>query len=157
MWTDDRFVLTSKITAHNVAAGHVDGRTIAVAMGYSTAVRVWDLRSGELIKTGFVEDGHRMATDHVSINRLHGHDVIISGGHAAALSIWNLSGTIATTIEVGYSTSVWHVLPPDSIIVGGSMGILKLKLTPSSLMIRGSARQRQLGGSRRNCKRNAPS
>ncbi|MGH4007532.1 MAG: WD40 repeat domain-containing protein [Pseudonocardiaceae bacterium] len=113
------------------AAGYVDGQPVAVRMGGGSAVRVWDLRSGELIKTGFIEDGHRMASHGVSIDRLHGHDVIISGGYAGALSIWNLSGTIRTTIEVGYSTSGWHVIPPDSIIVGGPMGILKLRLTPS--------------------------
>jgi WD40 repeat protein len=103
-------------------------------MGNESAVRVWDLRSGELLKTGFVEDGHQMATHHVSLDRLHGHDVIISGGYAGALSIWNLSGTIDTTIEVGHSTSAWHVIPPDSLIVGGSMGFLKLRLTPDFLL-----------------------
>ncbi len=114
-----------------VAAGHVDGQAITVAVDYGSNVRVWDLRSGELIKTGFVEDGHRMALHGVSIDRLHGHDVIISGGYAGALSIWNLSGNIRTTIEFGSSISGWHVMPPDSIIVGGSMGILKLRLTPN--------------------------
>jgi WD40 repeat protein len=117
-----------------LAAGHVDGRAIAVWMGGGSAVRVWDLRSGELIKTGFVEDGHGMATHHVSIDRLHGQDVIISGGHAGALSIWDLSGTIRTTIEVGYSTSAWHVMPPDSLIVGGTRGVLKLRLTSGFLV-----------------------
>ncbi|MGH3430203.1 MAG: hypothetical protein ACRDQZ_21985, partial [Mycobacteriales bacterium] len=62
------------------------------------------------------------------------HDVIISGGYAGALSIWNLSGTIHATIEVGYSTSAWHVIPPDSLIVGGPSGILKLRLDPDFLM-----------------------
>jgi WD40 repeat protein len=116
-----------------LTAGHVDSRAIAVWMGGGSAVRVWDLRSGELIKAGFVEDGHKMATHHVSIDRLHGQDVIISGGYAGALSIWNLSGTIRT-IEIGYSTSAWYVIPPDSLIVGGSRGILKLRLTSGFLV-----------------------
>lgn len=127
-------VLDSEEDFWCVAAGNVDGQTIAVAMGDGSAVRVWDLRSGELIKTGFIEDGHQMASHGVSIGRLHGHDVIISGGYAGALSIWNLSGTIRTTIEVGYSTSGWTVIPPDSIIVGGPMGILKLRLTRGFLV-----------------------
>jgi WD40 repeat protein len=130
---DDRLGPTEDFLC-NLAAGHVDGRVIAVWMGNESAVRVWDLRSGELLKTGFVEDGHQMATHHVSLDRLHGHDVIISGGYAGALSIWNLSGTIDTTIEVGHSTSAWHVIPPDSLIVGGSMGFLKLRLTPDFLL-----------------------
>lgn len=117
----------------HLAAGHADGRAIAVWMAGGSTVRVWDLRSGELIKTGFVEDGHQMATHHVSIDRLHGHDVIISGGYAGALSIWDLSGNIRT-IEVGYSTSAWHVIPPDGLIVGGRKGVLKLKLTPGFLV-----------------------
>jgi len=117
-----------------IAAGYVDGQTIAVCLGDGSAVQVWDLQSGELIKSGFVEDGHRMAPHHVSIDRLHGHDVIFSGGYAGALSIWNLSGTIRATIEVGYSTSAWHIIPPDSLIVGGPSGILKLRLTPGFLL-----------------------
>lgn len=118
----------------HVAAGYVDSQAVVVAVGHCSAVRVWDLRSGELIKTGFVEDDHRMDPHGVSIDRLHGHDVIISGGYAGALSIWNLSGTIRTTIEFGSSSaSGWHVLSPDSIIVGGHMGILKLRLAPSFL------------------------
>lgn len=130
---NDRLGPTEDHLAH-LAAGHVDGRDIAVWMGGGSTVRVWDLRSGELIKTGVVEDGHRMATHHVSIDRLHGHDVIISGGYAGALSIWNLSGTICATIEVGYSTSAWHIMPPDSLIVGGLRGILKLRLTSGFLV-----------------------
>jgi WD40 repeat protein len=116
------------------AAGHVDGQAIAVWMGGGSAVRVWDLRSGALIKTGFVEDGHQMALHEVAIGRLHDHDVIISGGYAGALSIWNLSGSIRAVIEFGQITSACHILPPDSLIVGGSMGILKLSLTPGFLI-----------------------
>jgi hypothetical protein len=82
-----------------------------------------------------------MSTHHVSISRLHDHDVIISGGYAGALSIWNLSGTIRTTIEIGYSTSAWQVMPPDSVIVGGPVGLLKLNLTPGFLVGEDALRQ----------------
>jgi len=130
---NDHFNLSEDYLGH-FTAGRVDGQAIAVWTGDGFAVRVWDLQSGQVIKTGIVEDGHQMSMHHVSIDRLHGQDVIISGGYAGALSIWNLSGTIHATIEVGYSTSAWHVIPPDSLIVGGPVGILKLRLTSDFLV-----------------------
>jgi WD40 repeat protein len=117
-----------------VASGYIDGQPIVILMGNGSSVRVWDLRSGELIKTGFVEDGHKMMSHHISIERLCSRDVIISGGYAGALSIWNLDGTVHAIIEIGQSTSAWHVIPPDGLIVGGAKGILKLRLTPECLV-----------------------
>lgn len=102
---EDERVGPSRAFPACLAAGRVDGRDVVVWMGGGSAVRVWDLRSGEVLRTGYVEDGHRMATHHVSVERLHGQDVIVSGGYAGALSLWNLSGTISTTIEIGHATS----------------------------------------------------
>ncbi len=56
--------------------------------------------------------------------------MVVSGGYAGALSLWNLAGTINRVIDVGHSTSGWHaVAGGEALIVGGSMGILRLDLT----------------------------
>jgi WD40 repeat protein len=122
-----------------VTAGSVDGTHVAVAMGDSSAVRVVDFQTGELIKGGFVEDGHRMASHHVSIEQLCGLDVIVSGGYAGALSLWNLTGTINRIIDIGYATSGWKVVPgTGDLIVGGAMGMLRLNITRPWLLRDGS-------------------
>jgi WD40 repeat protein len=117
----------------SVAAGTVGGRAVAVAVGDGSAVGVWDLRSGEPIRQGTLDDGHRMALHRASIERLGGRDVVVTGGHVGALSLWNLDGSIRATIELGYSVGHWCALSDDAMIVGGARGFARLHLTPSML------------------------
>jgi len=119
-----------------MATGYVDGQAVVVCVGGGSAVRVWDLRSGELIRTGFLADGHQMVLHDVSIGRLCGHDVIISGGYAGALSIWNLRGDIFSIVEIGHSVSSWWAIPPGGLIVSGHHGTVRLDLTEGFLMKR---------------------
>ena len=71
-----------------------------------------------------------MATHNLSIENICGLDLIVSGGYAGAVSLWNLSGTINRVVDIGHATSGWQAIPgTGSLIVGGAMGILRLDLT----------------------------
>jgi WD40 repeat protein len=117
----------------SIAAGEVDDMAVAVAVGDGSAVGVWELRSGEPVRRGTVDDGHHMAMHRTSIERLGGRDVIVTGGHAGALSLWNLDGSIRSTIEFGYTVSHWCAVGDDTMIVGGARGFARLCVTPSML------------------------
>jgi WD40 repeat protein len=118
-----------------VAAGVVDRTTVVVAMGGGSAVRVWDYRTGNVLTDGSVDDGHRMASHYASIETICGLDLVVSGGYAGALSLWNLTGTVDRVVDIGYSTSGWQTIPgTGSLIVGGAMGILRLDLTRDWLL-----------------------
>lgn len=114
-----------------VAAGYLDGRGVAVAMGEGSALCVWDLQTENVVESGYLDDGHRMATHHVSIERIQGRDVILSGGHAGALSIWAPRGRLHVTIELGYTVSGWCALGPNAIIAGGARGFARVDIARS--------------------------
>jgi len=117
----------------SVTAGPIDGHIVAIAMGGSSARCTWDLRTRQVIDAGHLDDGHGMAVHHVSIERLHDRDVVLSGGHAGALSFWNLDHSIRQTLELGHSVSGWCAVGPDAVIAGGARGFARIQIAPALL------------------------
>ncbi|MWA03514.1 protein kinase [Actinomadura sp. LD22] len=72
-----------------VAAGQLNGRTIAVSGGEDHTVRVWDLAAGKPV--GAPLTGHTRAVRAVAIGQLNGRTIAVSGGEDHTVRVWDLA------------------------------------------------------------------
>ncbi|AGZ43225.1 peptidase C14 caspase catalytic subunit p20 [Actinoplanes friuliensis DSM 7358] len=113
---------------YRIVTGKITGRGVAVGIGASSHVHVWDATKGTLLVDTIIDDGHRMALSDAVVAPLHGRDVVVTGGYAGAIAIWDLDGRVGEVIELG--SPVWSlaVVGGDTIVAGGPSGLIAITL-----------------------------
>jgi WD40 repeat protein len=117
-----------------IATGKIGGRAVAVGVGSSAHVHVWDTDDGVLLVDATLDDGHGMALSDVVVARLHGRAVIVSGGYAGAVAVWDLDGRVGEIIEVGTAIRAIAVVGGDTIVVGGPSGLIAITVSRAVVM-----------------------
>lgn len=116
-----------------IATGTVAGVPVAAGVGPGGHVHVWDLAARRTLLEHQLSDGHLMAVNAVAIGRLHGRDVVVSGGYGGVVHLWTVDGAVGEIIDV--TSTIWHVavLAPDRLLVATSSGLLAIRIAPATV------------------------
>jgi WD40 repeat protein len=114
-----------------VAVGELHGRPVVVSGGGDGRVRVWDLARGTPVGEPFT--GDEIAVRALAVAELEGRLVIVSSGWDRTVRMWEETGRLRQMIEVGSDINAIALVHEGGCVLGGTMGVMSLSLTPTQL------------------------
>jgi WD40 repeat protein len=88
-------------------------------------VRVWDLASGKL--RGEPLRGHEGGVTSVAAGTLDSRTVIVSGGRAGTVRVWDADGTTISSVRIGSRVNALAFAGPGTVVVAANRGLLQLQ------------------------------